>query len=61
MFFYCNFPGGQNTQCKEKPVVIVDMREFRSDLPSLLHKKGINIEPVTIAVRKFSFTLNKLE
>jgi hypothetical protein len=26
------------------------MREFRSDLPALLHKKRINIEPVTITV-----------
>ncbi|KAL0880773.1 hypothetical protein ABMA27_001974 [Loxostege sticticalis] len=48
--------GGQNTQCKEKPVVIVDMREFRSDLPSLLHKKGINIEPVTIAIGDYILT-----
>ncbi|GFN95320.1 DNA repair endonuclease xpf, partial [Plakobranchus ocellatus] len=28
--------------------VIVDMREFRSELPSLIHKRGIDIEPVTI-------------
>ncbi|KAJ2942618.1 hypothetical protein O0L34_g2084 [Tuta absoluta] len=47
--------GGQN-QNKEKPVVIVDMREFRSDLPSLLHKKGINIEPVTIAIGDYILT-----
>lgn len=43
--------GGQAQ--KEKPLVIVDMREFRSDLPALLHKKGINIEPVTITVSNF--------
>ncbi|KAH9635575.1 hypothetical protein HF086_003189 [Spodoptera exigua] len=47
--------GGQN-QAKEKPVVIVDMREFRSDLPALLHKKGINIEPVTIAIGDYILT-----
>ncbi|XP_049868551.1 DNA repair endonuclease XPF [Pectinophora gossypiella] len=47
--------GGQ-TQIKEKPVVIVDMREFRSDLPSLLHKKGINIEPVTITIGDYILT-----
>ena len=29
------------------PKVIVDMREFRSELPSLIHKRGIDIEPVT--------------
>ncbi|KAL4715488.1 hypothetical protein ACJJTC_009114 [Scirpophaga incertulas] len=47
--------GGQN-QTKEKPVVIVDMREFRSDLPALLHKKGINIEPVTITIGDYILT-----
>ncbi|CAK1540440.1 unnamed protein product [Leptosia nina] len=47
--------GGQ-TQQKEKPVVIVDMREFRSDLPALLHKKGINIEPVTITIGDYILT-----
>ncbi|XP_022814584.1 DNA repair endonuclease XPF [Spodoptera litura] len=47
--------GGQN-QTKDKPVVIVDMREFRSDLPALLHKKGINIEPVTIAIGDYILT-----
>ncbi|XP_075974151.1 DNA repair endonuclease XPF mei-9 isoform X2 [Anticarsia gemmatalis] len=47
--------GGQNQQ-KEKPLVIVDMREFRSDLPALLHKKGINIEPVTIAIGDYILT-----
>ncbi|XP_026732524.1 DNA repair endonuclease XPF isoform X1 [Trichoplusia ni] len=47
--------GGQNQQ-KEKPIVIVDMREFRSDLPALLHKKGINIEPVTIAIGDYILT-----
>ncbi|XP_045768468.1 DNA repair endonuclease XPF isoform X2 [Maniola jurtina] len=48
--------GGQVKRTKEKPVVIVDMREFRSDLPALLHKKGINIEPVTIAIGDYILT-----
>jgi len=26
------------------------MREFRSELPSLIHKRGIDIEPVTLEV-----------
>ena len=30
--------------------VIVDMREFRSELPALLHKRGMEIEPVTLVV-----------
>lgn len=30
--------------------VIVDIREFRSELPALLHKRGIEIEPITLVV-----------
>lgn len=30
--------------------VLVDMREFRSTLPSLLHKRGIDINPLTLEV-----------
>lgn len=37
---------------KETPKVIVDMREFRSDLPVLLHRRGIDIEPITLQVSK---------
>lgn len=35
---------------KEKPKVIVDMREFRSELPCLIHKRGLEVVPVTITV-----------
>ena len=38
------------------PKVIVDMREFRSELPSILHKRGIDIEPVTIEVGDYILT-----
>ena len=43
-----------NKKESEAQVIIVDMREFRSELPSILHKKGFHIEPVTLEV-KFSF------
>jgi len=36
--------------------VIVDMREFRSELPSLLHKRGIDIDPITIEVGDYILT-----
>ena len=36
--------------------VIVDMREFRSELPSLLHKRGIDIEPVTLEIGDYILT-----
>uniref|UniRef100_A0A0A9ZJ13 DNA repair endonuclease XPF n=2 Tax=Lygus hesperus TaxID=30085 RepID=A0A0A9ZJ13_LYGHE len=42
--------GGQGSSETVVPKIIVDMREFRSELPSLLHKRGIEIEPVTIQV-----------
>lgn len=41
---------------KKTPKVIVDMREFRSELPSLLHKRGIDIEPVTLEVGDYILT-----
>ena len=37
--------------------IIVDIREFRSELPSLIHKRGIDIEPVTLEVRSHFFIL----
>ena len=32
------------------------MREFRSELPSLLHKRGMDIEPVTLEVGDYILT-----
>lgn len=47
--------GGQEPeQCESiTPKVIVDIREFRSDLPCLIHRRGIEITPVTITVNIF--------
>ena len=36
--------------------VIVDVREFRSALPSLLHAKGMQLEPRTLEVGDYSET-----
>lgn len=48
--------GGQETctqaEAELNPKVIVDMREFRSDLPCLIHKRGIEVLPVTISVSR---------
>ena len=44
-------------QSKVTPKVVVDMREFRSDLPSILHKGGIDIEPATIEVGRIFLLL----
>jgi DNA excision repair protein ERCC-4 len=35
---------------RKSATIIVDMREFRSELPALIHKRGIEIEPVTLQV-----------
>lgn len=37
-----------NSDHKQK--ILVDMREFRSELPSLIHRRGIDIIPITIEV-----------
>ncbi|XP_065364962.1 DNA repair endonuclease XPF [Calliphora vicina] len=52
--------GGQEP-CKQaeaepNPRVIVDMREFRSDLPCLIHKRGIEVVPVTITIGDYILT-----
>ncbi|CAD5126028.1 DgyrCDS14204 [Dimorphilus gyrociliatus] len=36
--------------------IIVDVREFRSKLPSVLHKKNITIEPATIEIGDYILT-----
>ncbi|XP_067859361.1 DNA repair endonuclease XPF [Heptranchias perlo] len=47
--------GGQE-QKKEQHRIIVDIREFRSELPSLIHRRGIDIEPVTLEVGDYILT-----
>ncbi|XP_073228243.1 DNA repair endonuclease XPF-like [Porites lutea] len=48
--------GGQDGEKKASRKVIVDMREFRSELPSLIHRRGIDIEPVTLEVGDYILT-----
>jgi DNA excision repair protein ERCC-4 len=40
----------QKAEARKPATIIVDMREFRSELPALIHKRGIEIEPVTLQV-----------
>lgn len=42
--------GGKSNDVNTRNIVIVDMREFRSELPALIHKRGMEIEPITITV-----------
>lgn len=44
--------GGMQSEVKIIQKVIVDMREFRSELPAILYTRGMKIEPVTLVVRE---------
>ena len=48
--------GGLSQDKKPTPKIIVDMREFNSELPGVLHKKGIDIEPITLEVGDYILT-----
>ena len=48
--------GGQAVSSDKKQLVVVDMREFRSELPANLYKRGVDIEPVTIDVGDYILT-----
>jgi len=45
--------GGNPKEPSSTPTVIVDIREFRSELPALIHRRGIEIEPITLTVSLF--------
>ncbi|CAG9863066.1 unnamed protein product [Phyllotreta striolata] len=47
---------GGKDQVPTRQLIIVDMREFRSDLPALIHKRGIDIEPLTISIGDYILT-----
>eukprot|EP00939_MAST-03C_sp_MAST-3C-sp1_P004562 g4562.t1 len=42
--------GGRSRNVSTQPRVIVDLREFRSGLPAILHEEGIELVPVTLDV-----------
>lgn len=44
--------GGREEEPKTQHI-IVDMREFRSELPVLIHKRGIHLEPYVITVSEY--------
>jgi DNA excision repair protein ERCC-4 len=48
--------GGQRTATSEPPRVVVDMREFRSSLPSMLHGAGMQVIPCTLQVGDYILT-----
>lgn len=48
--------GGQQSATSEPPRVIVDMREFRSSLPSMLHGAGMQVIPCTLQVGDYILT-----
>lgn len=50
--------GGQSSVVikKEKPTIIVDSREFRSELPCLIHRRSIEIIPAMITIGDYILT-----
>ena len=42
--------GGLSEEPETFSTVIVDMREFRSELPAILYTRGIKVEPITLQV-----------
>ncbi|RPD58723.1 hypothetical protein L226DRAFT_617201 [Lentinus tigrinus ALCF2SS1-7] len=48
--------GGRKEVSTEPARVVVDMREFRSSLPSLLHASGLLVLPVTLTVGDYILT-----
>ena len=45
--------GGRASRRAEPKRLIVDMREFMSHLPAVLHQQGLDIVPVTLEVRHY--------
>lgn len=41
---------------REKPKIIVDSREFRSELPCLIHKRGLEVVPAMISIGDYILT-----
>ncbi|VIO94526.1 ERCC4 domain containing protein [Brugia malayi] len=50
--------GGRANQNEGNPKVIVDMREFQSELPTVLYKRGIDLLPATIEVGDYILSPN---
>lgn len=51
--------GGQlasDSASKKNSQVVTDMREFRSELPCLIHRRGVEVIPVTITIGDYILT-----
>ncbi|XP_065833923.1 DNA repair endonuclease XPF-like isoform X2 [Oscarella lobularis] len=48
--------GGSQSAANVESTVIVDMREFRSALPSIIYRRGMNVEPITLEVGDYILT-----
>ena len=42
--------GGRDSQTKKMSTIVVDMREFGSELPNMLYCRGVDLQPVTLEV-----------
>lgn len=53
--------GQQDGDATVVPKIVVDIREFRSDLPCLIHRRGIEVVPVTITVNSIEIHSNEMK
>ncbi|CAH1175922.1 unnamed protein product [Phaedon cochleariae] len=47
---------GGKDHVPKKQLIVVDTREFRSQLPALIHKRGIDVEPLTVTIGDYILT-----
>lgn len=50
--------GGKVGEDRPLPRIVVDSREFRSSLPSILHSQGMILDPCTITVGDYVLSPN---
>ncbi|KAF9427926.1 hypothetical protein BGZ94_003821 [Podila epigama] len=50
--------GGKTGENASQPRIVVDAREFRSSLPSILHSQGMILDPATITVGDYVLSPN---
>lgn len=50
--------GGKSGEDHPLPRIVVDSREFRSSLPSILHAQGMILDPCTITVGDYVLSPN---
>ena len=56
LLLYLNLIFRSRYKKEEKQIIVVDVREFRSELPTLIHSQNIEIQPVQLEVGDYILT-----